>query len=106
MNHHSYRPINPPTHPPTHPQKVLIYNVWIAPLVRWNPSENLDAICAFVHGTGADVVCMQEVSSRVTRVGWNEPPAHPPTYLSTYLPTHPPTHLGFRLAPRTTRPAV
>jgi len=41
--------------------------VWIAPLVRWNPSENLEAICDFIRSTDPDLVCMQEV--RVKR-GW------------------------------------
>jgi hypothetical protein len=50
---------------PTHKTQILTYNVWIAPLVRWAPAENLDKICDFVRAQGADVVCMQEVCWRV-----------------------------------------
>ncbi|KAM3572179.1 hypothetical protein VYU27_005805 [Nannochloropsis oceanica] len=41
--------------------KVLTYNLWIAPLVRWHPSENLEAICDFIRSTDPDLVCLQEV---------------------------------------------
>lgn len=42
--------------------QVLTYNVWIAPLVRWNPIENLEAICKFIESLDVDIVCLQEVS--------------------------------------------
>ncbi len=69
MHAHHHRPPPPPRGRPNpqhhrHTTQILTYNVWIAPLVRWAPAENLDKICDFVRAQGADVVCMQEARGR------------------------------------------
>lgn len=69
-NHHSSLSITivPSPYTYTHTQ-ILTYNVWVAPLVRWNPSENLAKICAFIQEQQADVICMQEVYMCVCVLG-------------------------------------
>ena len=40
---------------------LLTWNLWIAPLVRVNPTQNIPGIVDFIQEQDTDVVCLQEV---------------------------------------------
>jgi len=43
--------------------RILTWNLWIAPLVRLNPAQNLPDIANFIQSQDADVICLQEVGN-------------------------------------------